>query len=89
MPGRWRGSNTAVRNSKPGRTDGKGYTLEAAIPWKSIPGVEPSTGEPLRLRWEISWSDALGGEHAFERTWGQSRDKRAAKQEGNTCFVLE
>ena len=62
--------------------DEKGYTLEASIPWNEIPDVGIAAGAPLRLQWKIAWSDALGGEQAFERTWGEG-DARAA------CFVLE
>ena len=62
--------------------DDQGYTLEASIPWTAIPGVEASSGAPLRLHWEIAWSDSLGGESAFERTWG-------ADDETQRCFRLQ
>ena len=49
--------------------DGKGYVLEAAVPWSHFRGLDAKPGATLRLNWAISWSDAQGGNMAFERAW--------------------
>jgi ferric-dicitrate binding protein FerR (iron transport regulator) len=54
-PPGWRG---AFRKTP----DGKGYTLECAIPWTLL-GAEsdpPRAGDELGLSWTVNWSDASG-----------------------------
>jgi hypothetical protein len=54
-PPGWRG---AFRKA----SDGKGYTLECAIPWTLLGagGDPPRAGDELGLSWTVNWSDASG-----------------------------
>jgi len=54
-PPGWRG---AFRKAP----DGKGYTLECAIPWTLLGagGDPPRPGDGLGLSWTVNWSDASG-----------------------------
>jgi hypothetical protein len=42
--------------------DGKGYTLEYAIPWRLLNCADdpPRAGDELAAVWQVYWSDELG-----------------------------
>ncbi len=59
------GSKIVVKKS----ANGKGYTIEASIPWKSLNGFTPSAGDKLSFDVALDDADVAGKDRTVQMVW--------------------